>query len=189
MRWMGLLFACTLCGNAYAQEVPKAAVDALAKDLAELQNAVVDAQRKQRSHEMAYRLLGAGASEVMVTKSFTIIRAGATLKSDQLLKATKHQTFPVVDQVGDWYAVELPEPVAGIRAGWVTTTDVTPALTPFKPQVTPPATASESIFSDLAERAVKMRDAYQRNPYFTVTGFAINVGVPPSVSVNIEFKK
>ena len=101
-----------------------------------------------------------------------------------LLTVKKNQTFPVIDRAGDWYAVALPEKTQGFSTGWVAATDVVPTLR------TPSGTlAAEGIFNDLTERAVRLRETYQKNPYFSITGFAVNVGVPTSVSINFEFKK
>ncbi len=36
-------------------------------------------------------------------------------------------------------------------------------------------------------RALKLK--YENNPYIRITGFSINIGIPPSVTVAMEFKK
>ena len=43
-------------------------------------------------------------------------------------------------------------------------------------------------FQSLTEQATKMRDKYRNNPYFSVRGFTVKMGVPPSVDLNFEFK-
>ena len=39
------------------------------------------------------------------------------------------------------------------------------------------------------ESVNRMKERYVQNPYVTVTGFTVTVGAPPSVSINLEFKK
>jgi hypothetical protein len=45
-----------------------------------------------------------------------------------------------------------------------------------------------SLREDLIERAVKLREKYQNNPYISITGFSIEIGVPPSLTIDFEFK-
>jgi len=52
-----------------------------------------------------------------------------------------------------------------------------------------PPPAKADVFEEIVEQASKMKDKYKNNPYVSVTGFSVNVGVPPSMSINIEFKK
>ena len=167
------------------QEIPKAAVDALAKDLAALQDAVLDAQRTQQANDLAvtkFRLLG--TSHVTITTLDAILRAGANPKAEPVLTAKKFQTFPVIDRAGDWYAVALPQRTRGVSTGWVQAGDVVPQLR--SPEITTPSVAQE-VYRALTEKVVQLKDAYKANPYFKVTGFVVNT-VPPSVSVNFEFK-
>ncbi|HXF44912.1 MAG TPA: hypothetical protein VNK91_02220 [Burkholderiaceae bacterium] len=188
-----ILLACLtpLTAPAQGDQIPKAAVDALAKDLAQLHEAVLEAQRKQQAYEMApARWPSLGVGQVTVMNPSTAVRAGANDKAAVLLTATKHQSFPVIDKAGEWYAIALPQQVHGVSAGWVPASDVVPSagtirLTAGGAQST---SLADGIFNNLAERAIRFRDAYRSNPYFSVSGFAVNVGVPPSVSINFDFR-
>lgn len=52
----------------------------------------------------------------------------------------------------------------------------------------PPTSVSEDLYRILAEKATRMHDSYKNNSYIEVSGFTVNVGISPSVSVNFEFK-
>lgn len=96
----------------------------------------------------------------------------------------KGKTFPVVSQAGGWYAVEFGEPFDGMKTGWLPATAAVPVA-----QTNPSASSTaEAVFVKLTEQAARFKQAYQNNPYVTVSGFTVNV-VPPSVSVNFEFRK
>jgi len=41
----------------------------------------------------------------------------------------------------------------------------------------------------LIKMMLKMKKSYENNPYITVKGFDINIGISPSVTISIEFKK
>ncbi|MEW5710635.1 MAG: hypothetical protein AB1830_17305 [Pseudomonadota bacterium] len=193
MRLLIFLLTCLMSFAAFAQgdQIPKTAVEALAKDLAQLHEAVLDAQRRQQAYEIARaKWPGLGVSQVTVTNLSTGVRAGANDKAAVLLTAKKNQTFPVIDKAGEWYAVALPQKVQGLSVGWVPATDVVPTAGTIQPVAGggQPTSLAEGIFNDLAERAIRFRDAYRNNPHFSVTGFAVNVGAPFSVSINFEFK-
>lgn len=51
------------------------------------------------------------------------------------------------------------------------------------------ATKMQSIFNSIIKEMQVLQKQYKNNPYVKISGFAINVGIPPSVSVSLEFKK
>ena len=194
MKLLALLFATALPLGALAQggDIPKPVLDGLAKDLAQLHQAVLEAQRKQQAYEMASaKFPWLGVNQITITSPSAGVRAGANDKAPLLLSAQKNQIFPVIDKAGDWYAVALREKIHGVSSGWVRAADSVPTMRAV--QTTPagqqPSSLADDIFRELTERAVRFRDAYRNNPYISVTGFSVNVGVPPSVSISFEFKK
>lgn len=40
----------------------------------------------------------------------------------------------------------------------------------------------------LLKRATELRDKYRNNPYITVAGFSIEIGISPSLTIDFEFK-
>jgi hypothetical protein len=40
----------------------------------------------------------------------------------------------------------------------------------------------------LLKRAAALRDTYRNNPYIEVTGFSIEIGISPSLTIDFEFK-
>lgn len=194
MKLLVLLFAGLLPLQALAQagEIPRPVLDGLAKDLAQLHQAVLEAQRKQMVYDLAARGFARAVSEIIVTRPSANIRAGADERAPVLLSAKKNQTFPVIDKAGEWYAVELPDKAQGLSAGWVKADDAVPTIhTPERitsGQQVKVRSLAEDIYRDLTERAVRFRDAYRDNAYISVTGFSVNVGIPPSMSISFEFK-
>lgn len=176
--------------------VPTAVIGDLAKDLAELQRAVQLAQQRQ---VLEPRLGAVGGytevplypSEITVTGRKTTLRAGASTAAPSLLVVDQGQQFRVVDKASNWYAVELPSEVRGYRSAWIQAADAVPAVWQGSGMAVglPLPSSAELLFQELAGRAAKLRDSYDSNPYIGISGFVVNVGVPPSLSINFEFRK
>lgn len=191
-----------LVSAAQSASIPKAVVDSIASDLADLQSAVVAAQSRLDSSSSTNSF---GASlpptyrvpnvlGVEVTGAKPAVRAGASKGANKLLEPKRGEKFLVLDKADDWYAVKLPQPVEGHMTGWVNASDVivekaVDASLTGQVVATPSRAVAEDVFRMLTERAGRIRDAYKDNPYVSVSGFTVNVGVPPSVGVNFEFKK
>src|SRR5437899_2194818 len=114
MKLSTILFVCAFPLAALAQgtDIPKPVLDGLANDLAQLHQAVLEAQRKQQAYDIAAaKGFWLSVNEITVTNQSARVHAGAAEKAPLLLTASKNQTFPVVDKAGDWYAVALPEKV------------------------------------------------------------------------------
>ena len=194
MKWITCCLILLMPVAAAAQqskEIPKPVMNGLAHDLAELQKAVVEAQRKQQQDLMAQFLTDA-PTHIKVTGSSTPIRGGASKYSEILLQAEKGRTYRVIDKAGPWYAVKLDSPHEGIPTGWISATGAVPVANLGQSSsggTVPDETLAEEIFKSLTEQATHLRDAYRNNPYINVSGFTVNVGVPPSVSISFEFKK
>lgn len=199
MRNLLLLALCSpFVALAQTAPIPKDVVDRLAKDLANLQREVQAAQVQQQATNPKPALMG-----LIVTEP-TFLRTGAADKASTLYQVNKGTTFPVVSQVGDWYAVQMDEPYKGFNTAWVKAAAAVPVTQDFlrrgsstmgsstmgiATDVVPGGSSvSDALFARLAESAAGFRQSYQNNPYITVTGFVVNV-MPPSVSINFEFKK
>lgn len=170
----------------FAQDasIPKPVIDSIAKDLATLQATVVEGQARLNAAQ-ASSATGWNIDSVKATASKPALRLGATETANQLSTATPGEKFKVLDKTGDWYAVKLARPVEGYTAAWVKASDVVPYV-----EIQPKAeTIAEDLFRKLTEQASKIKDSYRNNPYVSVTGFTVNVGISPSVGVNFEFKK
>ncbi len=45
------------------------------------------------------------------------------------------------------------------------------------------------IYNKIIYKMRELKKKYQNHPYIKITGFDINIGIPPSVTISIEFKK
>ena len=103
----------------------------LSKDLASLHAEVQEATKQQTFAAAAEVWNAKAATDVTVSTHETKIFTGANSNAAVLTKATQGESFPVVDKVGDWYAVALPNPesiaemkknpdlIADLKGGWI----------------------------------------------------------------------
>ncbi|MDR7009601.1 SH3 domain-containing protein [Paraburkholderia strydomiana] len=108
------------------------------------------------------------------------------------MTVSKGGKYRVVDKVGDWYAVELNGPLARVNTGWVNAADVSPikmAAGIDVPVNSPAAPSTAAVYDVIVQKASQLKEKYRNNPYLSVTGFTVNVGIPPSVGMNFEFRK
>jgi hypothetical protein len=166
----------TMVALAGAQEkqIPQNVLEDIARDLAVLQSEVIKTGEEQRA-ELALSYKHPVA--VNINKPADV-RTGADKNADVSFKVSPGTTLPVVDKVNDWYAVKDKSN----KVGWVNASDVTPVTTP------PPLSADEKFFRNLTEKISKMRDKYKDNPYVLVKGFSVTLSIPPSVTLDLEFK-
>lgn len=45
----------------------------------------------------------------------------------------------------------------------------------------------QSIFNSIINKMQALQKQYKNNPYIKIIGFSINIGIPPSVTVSLEF--
>ena len=181
---------------AQGKEIPKSALKELSEDLAAIHQQILQIQRAQFAGKYRKHMGPCPADKFTVTQENTQIRAGATITARPLRPATMGESFKVVDKVNDWYAVAFDKPVGNFYTGWMNAAEGVPAYTDYtaygivKPVggevITEPV--RDTIFRSLTETVTKLRDKYRDNPYFFVKGFSIEVGIPPSVSVDFEFR-
>lgn len=183
--FISLLFSAPLISVAQTNQMPPTMLKSLSKDLAELQQAVLAAQAQQQAETGAHEKIWAFPQKVTVTTS-TYLRAGAAEKAATVILAEKGKTFPVLSQAGEWYAVGFDTPVNGMNSAWIKAAAAVP--TGHEQTAQSSSSAADKVFETLTERAARFKQNYQNNPYVGVTGFSVNV-LPPSVSINFEFKK
>lgn len=184
------LFAMS-CAHAQGSQIPDPVIRTLAKDLAELQQAVLAAQKQQQAGIDKMNVFSqAGVASITVTSAYAKVRAGAADGAPPLAQIAAGKKFRVVDKMDNWYAVSLDKPIKGLQTGWVSAADAVPMLAggDVIPSLVQQQTASEAVFRSLTEHAARLRQAYKDNPYVSVSGFQVNVGAPLSVSINFEFK-
>lgn len=163
------------------QEVPQQLYNELSSDLSSLHNEVIEAQRRQQTADAQLWLL----EKLKVSKEGAPIHVGASDNAKTLTKASVGETFRVIDKAEDWYAVQLNSPTSEYTAGWIRAADTVP-LVPSKPQALP---QTEDIYDKLLKRVNAIKERYNDNQYITVTGFSVDIGISPSVSISFEFKK
>jgi hypothetical protein len=182
-----LLFISTSCVAAEGSGGLDQTLRGVASDLAamqkEIQSASSDAKIQQ---EFAGPR---GFQYVTITRDNASLQYGADKSATLYSKATAGQTFKVVDKASDWYAVKLETPGKGIDAAWVNAADVTPNFRTLGSTTEKNANVTDRLYEQIMESVKKVKDKYDRNPYVSVSGFSVNVGIPPSVTVSFEFKK
>jgi hypothetical protein len=45
------------------------------------------------------------------------------------------------------------------------------------------------VFNPIIKEMKDLSNQYKNNPYVKITGFSVNVGMPPSVTISLEFKQ
>jgi hypothetical protein len=207
-----LVVLATDIAHAQAQSVPPDVMKGLAKDLANLQAQLQAAQEQAQAQLQAQAKGPAGEGAVKVTAAEAPLYAGADYKAMVINKAPKDKMLYVLDKAGTWYAVK-----DGDTHAWVPASDVVPESDlffidtsrtgfkwpyidpntgkPISAQATtaPPAPATDPtvldrMYESITTAAESMKEKYAANPYIDVTGFAVTVGFPPSVSMNFGFK-
>ncbi len=170
------------------KDIPPEVVDKLLADLAPFSAALSEeAHREVHPSRRTVKIVATDA------KAFTKPRASKK-KFDTLEIDTE---FPLIGQVGPFVGIEHKN-----QAHWVSSEHVKIAAnTGPGPQVTidhndrAPATKGAglsemwgSLKASLLRRAIALRDEYRENPYISIKGFTIDVGLVPSLSIEFEFK-
>jgi hypothetical protein len=175
MRALATVLLLMLAPSALADE-PKSldeAMKVLAKDLATLQGVVQSQSQKQWVYN---------PSRLRITRPNAPLYKGADSKSQVVTKLPEGTSAAIVDRVGPWYAIKLNDQYQ--QTGWVEAGTVVPEPAAFGPY---PVTGD-----DLYERAMEqvkiLKKKYEENPYIRITGFSLEVSVPPAISVDFEFK-
>lgn len=159
-----------------------ATMDQLAEDLAGLQ---VELESSTRRAEIATFMQDTGIYGVTLTSEDAAIYKGADTRSEVLTQLPEGRTLPVIDKFDGWYAVEIGDKNEKYRAGWVQASDVVPnrivglaAMAPRTPD----------MYHDTMDRVKQLQQKYSDNPYVRISGFSVEIGIPPTVSITFEFK-
>jgi len=178
-----------IVSSSYAEdkELLDTTLKGIASDLAQLQKEIENAYIQQAGIYPYTHHLAPFPNYVKITNEKGKLRTGADYSAPILMNASKGALYKVIDKVGNWYAVALPKPKEGIESAWVSTTDVTPLISPVQTGYAKQSII-EKMYEKIMESVKKIRDKYQNNPYVSVSGFSIDIGMPPSVSVSFKFK-
>lgn len=139
---------------------------------------------------------------VEVTQDGTAVYADSTEDSRVVTRADEGTRFRLLSRVGDWYEVLLSPSEGNESTGWLPNASVALVIpTETGPEIIhEPAGALPDygayggaqfdlgIWEFLIERAANLRDKWSDNQYVRVTGFQIQAGPSPSLSVDFEFK-
>jgi len=89
--------------------------------------------------------------------------------------------YKVVAKMPEWYALDVAKAGgAQFPTGWVHASAGVPVVV---------SQSTESwITSVLVEKAIAVREYFRNNEYFYIKGFTLTAGIPPSVSIQFEFK-
>lgn len=152
----------------------------LASDLAGLQ---ADIEATSYDHQ-ASAYSGGGITRVRLTQAQAAIYKGADKASGVLTKLPEGKTLPVVDKVGEWYAVQLDNGPGEFKSGWIQSGAVVPETFSLAAQQTLAADAYQKIM----DKIQRLKEKYSSNPYVRITGFSVDITLPPAVSIAFEFK-
>lgn len=133
---------------------------------------------------------GTASGTLIVPSTVQWVKAGQAWTTDQNTgKAVSRHLDPgteasVYGETMGHYQVGLGDN----KRWWVPVADVTPTGPATRVADTPdPGWLGQQI-EKLMKNASLFRDNYKSNPYVNVRGFSINVGIPPSVNMDFEFK-
>lgn len=129
--------------------------------------------------------------EVIVTNpDGAFLFAGATAEAAKAGgKVAASTTLPVIQSEGGWYATSWNN-----QPGWVSAADVTPTggemafIDPVKYLKSEVEKTLQGAIQVAVDSANQLRQEYAENEYFAIPGFSINLGIPPSVTINFDFK-
>lgn len=124
-----------------------------------------------------------GLAKATIAASDATIHADASSSSAVVRKPQVGDEVKLLGREGNWYRVETIGPAVPNYKGWIQTRAV---------ETSGYATAtysSDALFQKLTDMALDIRDEYQNNPYIRISGFDVEIGLPPSVTINFEFKK
>jgi hypothetical protein len=171
-----------------SKDIPPEVVDKLLADLAPFSAALSqEAHREVHPSRRTVKIVTTDA------KAFTKPRASKK-KFDTLQIDTE---FPLIGQFGDFVGIEHRN-----QAHWVSSEHVKIAAnvgpgsqdTIHHEDLAPTTKGSAlseiwgSLKASLLRRAIALRDEYRENPYITIKGFTIELGLVPSLSIEFEFK-
>lgn len=174
-----ILIALLFSGSALAQNAVDSGLNksmqSLASDLASLQREI----NANSNQGMAYE----GVTSVQVKKSGARVYAAADKSSGEIKEFKAGVTLPVVKKVDDWYVVNLLGE-GGQKFGWVQADWVAPKDYNLKAN----ASSEEDIYQKVIGKIQDLKKKYDNNDYVRVSGFSVDVGIPPSVNISFEFK-
>ena len=124
-----------------------------------------------------------------------LLYKGADVNAGSFQMVAEGEKFKFVDKVSDWYAVALEQPMEGFSSGWVQAAQVVPVLeagefnvTSFEGQSDPPQGVSDALYKQIVDSVSTFREKYEENRHIAITGFSVDIGIPPGVSVQFAFK-
>jgi hypothetical protein len=174
-----ILIALLFFGSASAQNTVDGGLDksmqSLASDLANLQREI-HADSNQA-------IAGEGVASVQVKKNGARVYTAADKSSGEIKALKAGATLPVVNKVDDWYVVNLSGE-GDHKFGWVQADWVAPKDYNFTTKVS----NEEDIYQKVISRIQDFKRKYDDNDYVRVSGFSVDVGIPPSVNISFEFK-
>ncbi|MDE2822322.1 MAG: hypothetical protein OXK79_02310 [Chloroflexota bacterium] len=139
-----------------------------------------------------YSLAGQGYIEITTPAR---LYKGADVTAGSFYSAAQGDKFRFLDKVTDWYAVALDKPIEGFSSGWVKAAQAVPVVESGAlalvaggtPSGSPPV-QSDALYNRIVESVSSVREKYADNPYIAITGFSVDIGLAPAVSIQFAFK-
>jgi uncharacterized protein YgiM (DUF1202 family) len=173
--WVLLIAICV--STSVRSEEPKnlgEAMDGLAKDLSSLQRNVQSAADPKWTYS---------PGRLRITQSSAAVYKGADFKSGVVTKLPEGSSAPIIDKAGEWYAITVKDG-KNPMTGWVPAGSAAPEPAAFGPF---PVNGAD-VYDAAMDQIKALKEKYEKNPYIKITGFSVDVKVPPGVSVEFEFK-
>lgn len=168
---LAIIMLLPMASFAQEQSIPEPVLKELSRDLADMHQALVKAQTS----------LTSGSEFVAVEVQSAEIHSTPNPSSAVLARVEAGEPFRVVQRSGDWYQVESD----ANSSGWLKAD----AVRPLSSTVPASQSSTERLFAELTDKAARLRDRYRDNEYISISGFTIEISVPPSVSIDFEFKE
>lgn len=124
---------------------------------------------------------------IAATEDSVPVYSGADVATDKIYEAMEGMNFRVINQANDWYAVQLPQAGSnGMTTGWMNAASGVPNI--ITPE-TPDPSLRDRLLQNMMERVQAMREKYENNPHIQVSGFNVEIGISPSLSIGFSFKE
>ena len=202
MKRVLVLLLLAASSSVFAEGAPSfdQSMEKVAKDLSALHWKIQGIYQRELASNLAssfaevFSALKTGNS-VMVTADSARIYKGAALSAGVVDSVSAGTRFHLLDKVDDWYAVALDKPVQGFSSGWVQAAQSVPyselAMVKAGAQLAGDASSqsfTDRLYSGITASVRDIQRSYEADPHVGISGFSVDLSIPPGVSILFEFK-
>lgn len=205
MKRLLLIFCALVVGKIYADEPEnlESTMREIATDLSVLHNELQNKTKENQVKLIKYPpadiadVLSVyyGFEDIKITNP-GFIYSGADLNADPVKEVKQGDKFPIVDKAPGWYAVRFDNTVDGDFTGWVPAAHAVPEFgaeyvinqIQGEQAIEQKEDISDFLYKMIVESVTSVKKKYEKNPHVVVNGFSVDIGVPPELSIQFEFK-